>query len=307
MSIDWTDFQDRRAEAPGLWSAMVADCDPAIPRSLPPYFVDRLVVSDARHSRPRAWRRDSAARFLCLPHLGMASLGFASQLAGYLGWSNALPDSLRVQGPETEVGRSSFLLQLLNDWTAYIEERGISAGDRFAIGPAETVESVHRRSLYHPGAPAIAGPTFYDILGAEQVVDIAAAHGPSCLLDFYVALAVIHEESHQLQAGDPLLAEIGWSAMWLAFIKRVDLLEFQFNRRSGLSCNLERDLVDKVAMGDELWTTWFLDTARAMEELGMDAQEYLDLCDLSRSVHKGLVSYQDWLHQVGAAIARCEG
>jgi hypothetical protein len=271
--------QQYRLEGERVWAQAVKAHDPER-RSTPmaSYWADRVgyrLWRDAGRSAPLELLGD-------LPPFRHLARDVTSNLRTWLSSHPAVGDAFPPAVLGGAFRPSTWLRDLLGEWEKHLVNNGIAATDYFALAESVSVQDLYSDSVYFPGPPAISGPGFLDWLEAEQVVDLVKTFAATGVSDFAVALAVIHERSHFLQTGDPLLAEIAWAALWRDFIVTRNLECFQVNRVTGQWCNLEKPYVDRMALTPPQVASLFQDTADGVSRIFADGPSvYETLCGLT--------------------------
>jgi hypothetical protein len=198
---------------------------------------------------------------------------------------------------------SPFFCDLVTAWNDFLLSLEIATFTHFDPRQFGTITDFYSRSVYYPAPPAIPGPLFLGVLGGRQTTILRAVLGEPRLIDFALALSQIHEGSHFLQTGDPLLAEFAWSRLWMSFLDVHGLWALQRNLRTGVTCNLEAPYWRDIELTGEQIRQFFLDTYVGIRNAYSDGSaRYQRCCSLSHLVYSGSLSYEAFLSRLAGLL-----
>ncbi|MDP5182332.1 hypothetical protein QOZ88_06750 [Blastococcus sp. BMG 814] len=289
-----------RAAASQAWADTVAAFDPGRSSVMPGYWADRVgyrMYRDQGHT-------DAAVLLGDLIPFRHKAPDFPAQLAGWLQSHPAVGAAFPPAALDEPFRPSRRLRDLVDAWTRHLSRYGICDGGLFRLPSEMTLTDLYRHSVYFPGPPAINGPGFLAFLEADQIDDLVQANGPAGLAEFALALEWIHEGSHFLQTGDPLLAELAWAAVWVSFVSEHGLSELQANRRTGRSCTIEAPYLRALPLDRRCLGALFVDTADGVRLAVPDSERaYETLCGLTHLLDTRVIRYADYLRHATAILS----
>lgn len=157
---------------------------------------------------------------------------------------------------------------LLGNWSNWLRSNGVDhCADHYLIPEGMTWGQFFADSVHFPERPAISGPTFFARLSLRQQRDLVDRSGREAPVALYIALLRIHESSHFLQTGCPLLNELSLSGLWGAFLTEFDQWHWQSNESTGASFNLEWEFTKHVPLRPSEWGHIFNDSFLGLEKL----------------------------------------
>jgi len=169
---------------------------------------------------------------------------------------NYPPPSLNAKIP-----KSNFRFLLFKQWREYIRSFGIKVDENYCKDP----EGIYwfeyfQNSCLFPKRPAMWGPTYFYKLALKQQDFLITNYGLEGVMDFFVFMQQVHEESHINQKGEPLFCEFIHAWLWCDFLKINNLEIFQINNETMLSCNTERPWVTQCSFTKSEIKNFFMDT-----------------------------------------------
>lgn len=190
--------------------------------------------------------------------------------------------------------------ELLANWSSWLRYNGIChSADHYLIPKGMTWRQFFVDSVHYPERPAISGPTFFARLSLRQQQDLIDRFGHEAPIALYIALLRIHESSHFLQTGCPLLNELSLSGLWGAFLTEFDQWHWQSNEATGVAFNLEWEFTKHVPLNPSEWGCIFNDSFLGLEKLiGQDAIALYDqLRQIALKMFQGHISYRTYTQE----------
>jgi hypothetical protein len=229
---------------------------PKIPINLPEYFVDRYSFRVYLHSR-----FGKNEDVVTVPDYDI----FAAYNSWYDSLSknfSALPThNLPTPSLKAKIPQSDFRAFLFQEWRKYIRSLDIEVSENYGQDPVNFYWFEYfQNSCHFPKRPALSGPSYFYRLSLKQQEFLIKNYGASGVMDFFVFMQQVHEESHIQQKGEPLLSEFIHAWLWCEFLKRSNLEIFQINDETMFSCNLERARVIQLEFTKSEVKNFFKDT-----------------------------------------------
>jgi hypothetical protein len=269
-----------------------------LPSVLPDYLVDRFAF--------RLHRRDAHG------------ITTADRFAGDLetlasGWEAATVEALTgvpsaglpALVPDDPIPASSLREDLLRRWRTFLTVSGVPRVEhRFADPAGSTWRALLSRSVLYPFfQPAICGPDYFERLTPEQRDDVVRRHGRDGIVALYAFLLQAHEETHEIQCGEPMLCEYALAWLWCRFLTIEDLWYWQQNARTQRRFNQEAAWVQRVRLGVADVAALCDDTAGGVARVA-GADIYDDCCLAAWMFDAGRLRYREYLDLVTALLER---
>lgn len=195
---------------------------------------------------------------------------------------------------------SSWANDLLDAWRFHLEDHGVSVpSGHFDFSQFETLGGAYASSVYFPGPVAIDGPGFLNALGGGAA-SLVNSDGVAKVIEFSVIMCFIHERTHFLQYGEPLLCEYILSIAWVSYIRSCGLERFQVNPTTQQWATLEEGFHVMPSRILASLGTLFMDTSRIVPILGLNDEGnwYEHLCALATSFENRSLRYSDYLRHL---------
>ena len=207
---------------------------------------------------------------------------------------------LRMEPPPLDASvdaGSMFRASLLEAWRGHLEAHGVPLQPlAFQARPGETWASLYRRSAHYPmRPPAILGPSFFDRLSPASAAEVIARFGRENIWSLYAFLLQVHEESHLLQSGEPMLGEVALAHLWCSFLDARDLWCWQRVSPTGPSFNVELPWLRRMQLGTADAGALFRDTRSGVEALFASTSAYDVLCEGAWQFDRGIWRYSRYL------------
>lgn len=284
-------LDDFRALAKERWTLATARLETplgAIPPDLPGFLVDRYAF--------RLFIAAGTGEQVSVPDYDLQQAADAwEQLVQT---SLVGEPSLGISAPrmDDDVPARPFLHGLFERWRTYLCDCGIDFGGAF-VPTTGTWRSLLQRSALYPRPPVLVGPNYFSRLSPRQREHILNTYGDHSVVDFYIFLLQVHEESHLLQTGEPLMCEVTHAWLWCDFLTREDLWLFQRNDDTGAACNVESEWLPALRWSTEHARAMFADT-RAGVTLLLDRASYYEACRLGSLLDSRALKYREYLAAV---------
>jgi hypothetical protein len=295
------DLEAWRSEARLQWYRAIDRHDglihPKIPRHLPDYFVDRYGF---RLYLASLFGQDQET--VSVPDYDLEE---ASQI-----WYDALRQKfsalpnhhLQTPSLQAKIPPSDFRTGLFQAWRDYIESLGIEERGNFGKDPENLCWFEYfQNSCHFPKRPALSGPDYFYRLSANQQEFLIQEYGALGVMDFFIFMQQVHEESHIQQRGEPLLSEFIHAWLWCDFLKRNNLDIFQINHETRFSCNLERAWVTQLEFTPLEVKGFFEDTHEGSRAYFFNDVAYVNICLVAFLFDKRkmrYVKYLDWMLKI---------
>lgn len=285
-----------RTAASRLWRLRSRTLNPEF-RSrcpMPGYFADRyayeLLLSPMRPTRaasPRLSKRDTRRpRHEYLSECLLPAVNLD-------GWTPVL---------HAPTGVGEFYDELRERWSSHCERVSLPmAVARLGDARALTWLEVFDASVFYPRPPVFRGATYWDSLPEFRRRRITDQHGPGSPVDFYCFMQQVHETIHLVQVGEPLLNEIVQAAIWVEFLDKSNLWDFQ-RRGDGSSLVREEKVVRRLDGLADLAVRTGLDTAALVDSVAPSGS-YADCLAVARLFDRGQVRYSVYLDLVSNVLA----
>lgn len=288
-----------RTKVQNIWafdSRYAKQLDPEIPGDFPNYLLDRYAY--------RLFRLFSGNIELPIqiyfPYfdveakLNSWNLSIEKALTGVPSL-NIAPPSLEAKIPEFRL-----LGKLLTKWCQHLQEFGIDIPLGYYENPSgKTWYAFLKRSAHFPDKlPAIRGPSFYERLSSKQKKFVLEKHGHDGLIELYVFLLQVHEETHLLQKGEPMLSEIVLAWLWCNFLNKEDLWYWQRNDEKDISFNQEQPWVARIFLENKEVRTLFQDTYLGTKMIFSNSKIYDHLCLIAWLFDSKAIRYKEYLELI---------
>ena len=240
-----------------------------------PYFIDHygyLLHLD----RPNSVENGISKLFYAC-HLPNAKTSWRDRVEQFVcscsAWDAHTQPKLAEQVPQHPI-----TTELLGLWSNWLLNLGIRLPATYYTLPDDiTWGDFFMDSVHFPDRPAIAGPTFFFRITTEQQEQLIRRYGSQAPTALYIVLVRIHEKSHFLQTGCPLINELSLSALWGNFLTDFDQWLWQANSDTQTPFNLEWEHTKCVPLHPEQWAQIFTDSYLGIESLlGTEAQKIYD-------------------------------
>jgi hypothetical protein len=285
-----------RLRARALWRKAAERAPQAgVERELPDHFVDRHAYLLFRNAA-RGTAISSKEYLVCRPQFDALAPAWVEAL----GTRRTGSQRLSMPPPPLEApvdGESLFRATLLKAWRDHLRMHGVPVQPHaFRARPGETWGSLYRRSVHYPmRLPAILGPSFFDRLAPASAKDVLARFGRENIWRLYAFLLQVHEESHLLQSGEPMLGEVALAHLWCSFLDERDLWCWQRVSPTGPSFNIELPWVRQMPLATADAGALFRDTHRGVHALFASASAYDVLCEGAWQFDHGAWRYSRYL------------
>jgi hypothetical protein len=286
------DLEYWRSVTRDLWTQEVKKWDRG--REFPAYFVDRY-----------AYQAFRAVRGGCSPnpdfrrHKPVDNDIWDEKLRGFLvGVPNpaiSAPDPLDI------IVGNPLLRDLRDSWMKYLENRGIVLPNgAYAVPAGKSWSEFFAGTPHYPGRPAIAGPTFITRLAPHEREYMLQHVGEAGVMDLYLFLLLVHEYTHALQTGEPLLNEINLACMWCDFLEVEKLWWWQRSDHYGVRFNIEYPWISQPHMTGYVTSLASFDAfenicAISTGNRPLATRTYDQLCELAWKFDQRLLNYRSYL------------
>lgn len=267
------------------------------------YFVDRFAY---RYFKQHVHGQESKAESVIRPDVSYTE--WCALLEAVLVGSSTL--DISPPSPHAIIPASQVLDDLLARWRDHLTHLGIPYGPESFQSPAgKTWAQFLMNSVHYPRRPAILGPTFVDRLGESERRAAVERVGVEGVMSLYIFLLQVHEESHLLQIGEPLLNEFHLAWLWCNFLSREELWWWQRSEARGTVFNLEYPWVSKLIVPQERIVFFLNDSCRAACLDGLDAsmKSYDALCESAWQFDHGKIDYRQYLTSAYDIISQSYG
>lgn len=177
-------------------------------------------------------------------------------------WRDDLPnfDSILILSDRAQ--------EIIESWAKWLIRNGLCIPDNhFQLAADCTWSDLFAQSVHYPNRPAIPGPTFFQRLPTSQREEVSSKYGKCAARDLYVVLLRIHERSHFLQSGCPLMNELTLSALWGHFLTEEGHWIWQEDRDQQKCFNLEWPFTGRLNLSTKDWAILFHDSYLGLRKL----------------------------------------
>lgn len=196
----------------------------------------------------------------------------------------------------SKIGVSDFRSLLFHKWREFVKGFDIGISEKCYQDPANLYWFEYfQNSCLFPRRPAMWGPTYFYKLSLKQQQVLVDSYGIQGIMDFFIFMQQVHEESHIQQKGEPMLSEFIHAWLWCKFIKEADLEIFQINDETSFSCNIERKWVTSVSFTKLEIKNLFEDTYFGSIKYFSHKIAYENICLTAFLFDHNLINYQEYL------------
>lgn len=293
-----------RQRARALWRAAVERAKSvAIEPEMPSHFVDRHAYVLFRHAARGTTPSSEEASACQPPFSALEPAWFEAVRAGRTGSQRLNMGPPPLDAPVD--GDTTFRASLLEAWRNHLGAHGVPLPTlAFRARPGETWASLYRCSAHYPmRPPAIRGPSFFDRLSPASADEVLTRFGRENVWRLYAFLLQVHEESHLLQTGEPMLGEVALAHLWCTFLDARDLWCWQRASPTGPSFNIELPWLRQMHLGAADVGLLFRDTRRGVDALFASASAYDVLCEGAWLFDRRVWRYSRYLNFVVWCLA----
>ncbi|NES22483.1 MAG: hypothetical protein F6K41_27085 [Symploca sp. SIO3E6] len=264
---------------------------PKLPVFLPEYLVDRYSFRLYVHSII-----SDSMKAVNIPHYDIFTAydnwyNWISKNFSGLPSYNYTPPSLN-----SKIAESDFRSLLFYKWYEFIKGFDIDISEECYQDPANLYWFEYfQNSCLFPKKPAMWGPTYFYKLSLKQQQILVDGYGIQGIMDFFIFMQQVHEESHIQQKGEPMLGEFIHAWLWCKFIKEADLEIFQINDETLFSCNIERKWVTSINFTKLEIKKLFEDTYVGSMMYFSHKVAYENICLTAFLFDHKLINYQEYL------------
>ncbi|MBC6418110.1 MAG: hypothetical protein GDA44_04625 [Prochloron sp. SP5CPC1] len=267
---------------------------PKIPTQLPEYFVDRYSFRVYLHSVfDRGQDRVAVPDYDLLTAYNKWYTSLTQTFSG-LPNRDFPPPSLEARIPP-----SDFRTFLFKTWKEYIQKFPLEVSENYCRYPEGMYWFEYfQNSCHFPKRPALSGPDYFNKLSLKQQEFLIENYGVTGVMDFFIFMQQVHEESHIQQKGEPVLSEFIHAWLWCDFLKQNNLEIFQINDETQLSCNLERSWVTQLEFTKSEMKNFFQDTYLGSLLYFSAPIAYENLCLVAFIFDRKKIKYAEYLETV---------
>lgn len=208
--------------------------------------------------------------------------------------------------PKELIRTSERMRGLLARWRGFLTQHRIDYPEDAFCDPAGMSWAVFfKRFAHYPNRPAILAPTFIDRLSERERESLLTRVGIDEIQQLYLFLVQVHEESHLLQRGEPMLSEFHLAWLWCQFLDSENLWWWQRSADLGTTFNQEYSYVSGVRLPRATVTKLLGDTFDVVASLyGSEALPTYDMCcDLAWQFDHGKLRYREYLRSIASVYA----
>lgn len=199
-------------------------------------------------------------------------------------------------GLDHPLSTSDWLKEMLQRWRQHLRRGGVKLNNTSFISQKQTWLTLYKRSAHYPmRTPAILGPSFYDRLSVEGLERFHGETTEEMIWDHYQLLLQVHEETHLIQRGEPMLAEVMLAWQWCSFLSEHDLWYWQESSPGGEGFNRERDYVSKIKLSHTEAGLLYIDQYLGVQRTFTDPQAYDIFCEGAWLFDHKHMNYQQYL------------
>ena len=245
--------------------------------SLPPHFIDRhaYLLYRSEISNDGLFEQD---RITLSPEFDQARSRWLDNISQRR--TGVLSLNLSPPGLMMNTSESLWLDRQLKAWREQLLRGGVDIPDgAFNLNTITWFEFYQRSAHYPMRGPAIWGPSFYDRLSDEGLRLFKMKATVDQIWDHYQLLLQVHEESHLIQRGEPMLAEVMLAWQWCLFLTNQDMWYWQETRPNGVSFNLEKTYVSRIMLTEQEAGLLFQDQQLGVSSIFADSRAYKVFCE----------------------------
>lgn len=296
MSFEWK-IETLRGEVRRIWESEVTQTITFhTPVEMPDYFLDRYSYRLFKHEQSGP----GPFKIFTKPVQQLEHL-WEERIKKIIGRIESFPNS--NINAFCDVATGDYLCFLTTNWENYLGELGWKfPSGHFRIPRGTTWIELFRSSVLYPQfLPAIRSPRFFDRMGEAQRHHILERHGIQGVWDFFIFLTIVHDRSHALQKGDPMLCEFLLSYIWCRFLSAADLWYWQENQTTLECYNLERQWTGNIQFGSDVLIALLEDTLSGVR-FSRTQYPYEYFCHLTFEFDQKKIRYKEYINSIYTAL-----
>ncbi len=267
---------------------------PKIPVNLPEYLVDRYSFQIYLHSI----LHESVSA------ISIPDYDIFTTYNNWYDWINknfsGLPShNFKPPSLNSKIAKSKFRSLLFQKWNKFIKSFDIETSEGYCKDPVNIYWFEYfQNSCLFPKKPAMWGPTYFYKLNLRQQEFLIDNYGTEGVMDFFIFMQQVHEESHIHQKGEPMLSEFIHAWLWCKFIKEAELEVFQINNETSFSCNVEKQWVTRINFTKLEVKQFFQDTYIGSMSYFSNQIAYENICFTAFLFDSKQISYSKYLNTI---------
>jgi hypothetical protein len=207
--------------------------------------------------------------------------------------------NLKAPSLNSRIPESKFRSALFLKWNEFIKSFDIDLGQNYGKDPTNIYWFEYfQNSCLFPKRPAMWGPTYFYKLSLSQQNFLIDNYGVQGIMDFFIFMLQVHEESHIYQKGEPMLSEFLHSWIWCKFIKEAELEIFQINAETSFSCNIEREWTTRINFTKSDVKKLFQDTYLGSTSYFTNSIAYTNICYTAFMFDSKKINYSTYLDTI---------
>jgi hypothetical protein len=267
---------------------------PKIPVNIPEYLVDRYAFKMYLHSIS-----NELEDVISIPDYDI----FSAYNKWY-DWINknfsGLPNhNFKAPSLNSRIPESKFRSLLFQKWNKFINGFDIQTSEDYCKDPVNIYWFEYfQNSCLFPKRPAMWGLTYFYKLSLTQQNFLINNYGAEGVMDFFIFMQQVHEESHIYQKGEPMLSEFIHAWLWCKFIKEAELEIFQINNETSFSCNIEKEWATRIDFTKLEVKNFFQDTYIGSMSYFSNQIAYENICFTAYLFDNKQISYSKYLDMI---------